>query len=41
MAYGLKLKSLEYIPAGDRQFLYDCLILCSTMLLKICNGLHC
>ena len=30
MAYGQK--SLENIPAGDRQFLYDGLILCSTKL---------
>jgi len=36
----LKLKSLENIPAGDRHFLYNGLILCSTKLLKIYNSLH-
>jgi hypothetical protein len=36
----LKLKSLENIPAGDRQFLYNGLILCSTKLLKSHDNLH-
>ena len=38
--YGLKLKSLENILAGDRQFLYDGLILCSTKLLIIYDKPH-
>jgi len=34
------MKSLENIVACYRQFLYDCLILCATKLLKIYNSLH-